>query len=163
MGLLQDLFGDDDAACADGVWRKLEAIHADIRRQSFIISQGDRKLMADIDALNAAVAEIGADETAEEALGVSFQAAIEGLQAQVAAGNPNLQPAIAALTALDAKIKSDTAAGGTLLSSLTPPAAATPAPATVTGSGAATVAPGPITAPGVNEVAPAPAPGSGAS
>ncbi|MBD5635727.1 MAG: hypothetical protein IAI49_14745 [Candidatus Eremiobacteraeota bacterium] len=86
--------------------------------------------MADIDALNAAVAELGSDETAEEALGVSFQAAITGLQQQVAAGAPNLQPAIAALDALDAKIKADTAAGGTLLAGLTPSAAATPAAAT---------------------------------
>ncbi len=76
--------------------------------------------MADIDALNAAVATLDTDEAAEEALGLSFQTAIQTLQQEVAAGSPNLQPAIAALTALDAKIKADTAAGGTLLASLTP-------------------------------------------
>jgi hypothetical protein len=91
--------------------------------------KGQLQEMADIDALNAAVATLDTDEAAEEALGQSFQTAIQTLQQEVAAGSPNLQPAIAALTALDAKIKADTAAGGTLLASLTPPAATTP-PAT---------------------------------
>jgi hypothetical protein len=60
--------------------------------------KGQTQEMADIDALNAAVAQIDTDEAAEEALGVSFQAAIGLLQQEVAAGSPNLQPAIAALT-----------------------------------------------------------------
>ena len=88
--------------------------------------KGQTQEMADIDALNAAVAQIDTDEAAEEALGVSFQAAIGLLQQEVAAGSPNLQPAIAAISALDAKIKADTAAGGTLLASLTPPSGSAP-------------------------------------
>jgi len=120
----------DDDARQHPILAKLDAIQTDIRRLFIALKLERRELMADIDALNAAVAELGSDETAEEALGVSFQAAITGLQQQVAAGAPNLQPAIAALDALDAKIKADTAAGGTLLAGLTPSAAATPAAAT---------------------------------
>ncbi len=85
-----------------------------------------KKIMADIDVLNAAVAQLGTDETAEEALGLKIEAGITALQAQVAAGAPNLQPAIAALQALHTQITSDTAQGGTLLASLPQPAQASP-------------------------------------
>jgi hypothetical protein len=79
---------------------------------------GSIKIMADIDILNAAVAAVQGDETAETALGAQLFASIQLLQQEAAAGTPNLQPAIAALEALHSQAQAQIAAGTTFAATL---------------------------------------------
>jgi septal ring factor EnvC (AmiA/AmiB activator) len=99
-------------------------------------------ILADIDTLNAALAAVQTDENAEdtaltsiEAVGASIEASITILQNEVAAGTPNLAPAIAAAQALKAqndarlaKLQADLASGTTYEGTLPQPPA--PAPST---------------------------------
>jgi hypothetical protein len=145
VGLLQELFGDDDAAISEGFYRKLDAMHADLRRLSFIVSQGDRNTMSTLAQLDAAIAADATEEASlTSAVGTLTQIVtivdndIAELLAKVAAGTPvdvtaeltaiqkNTAANVASVTAIQAAVTSATAADA----SVNPPAAAPAAPST---------------------------------
>jgi peptidoglycan hydrolase CwlO-like protein len=98
-----------------------------------LISRNQEKIMADIDTLNSAVAQVAADETQIEtdlaAIGTTITTVIADLKALEGQQSPDLSAAIASLTALHTKLQADDAqivADAGSLTSAEPAAPSTP-------------------------------------